>query len=57
MLLKYVCVRPVVGKLRPAGQMQPSKDESAAREHVVFLNGMRPSKENLAAREHAIVAR
>ena len=48
---------PGVGKLRPAGQMRPAKVKSAAREHVIFLNGMRPAKENFAAREHVNVAR
>ena len=46
-----------VGKLRPAGQLRPAKGKSAAREHVIFLNGMRPAKENLVAREHVNQAR
>ena len=41
-----------VGKLRPAGQLRPTKGKSAAREHVIILNGMRPSKEKSAARDH-----
>ena len=31
--------------------------QTAAREHVIFLNGMRPAKENFVAREHVNVAR
>ena len=46
-----------VGKLRPAGQLRPAKEKSAAREHVIFLNGMRPAKKNFVAREHVNVAR
>ena len=46
-----------VGKLRPAGQLRPTKGKSAAREQVIFLNGMRPAKENFVAREHVNVAR
>ena len=46
-----------VGKRRPAGQLRPAKGKSAAREHVIFLNGMRPAKENFVAREHVKVAR
>ena len=53
----YVYAIPGVGKLRPAGQMRPAKGKSAAREHVIFLNGMRPAKENFAAREHVNVTR
>ena len=49
--------KPGVGKLRPAGQLRPAKGKSAAREHVIFLNGMRPAKENFVAREHVNVAR
>ena len=51
------CTSAGVGKLRPAGQMRPSKVKSAAREHAIFLNGMRPAKENFAARENVNVAR
>ena len=46
-----------VGKLRPAGQLRPTKGKSAAREQVIFLNGMRPAKENFVARDHVNVAR
>ena len=46
-----------VGKLRPAGQLRPAKGKSAARDHLIFLNGMRPAKENFVAREHVNVAR
>ena len=46
-----------VGELRPAGQLRLAKGKSAAREHVIFLNGMRPAKENFVAREHVNVAR
>ena len=49
--------RTWVGKLQPAGQLRPAKGKSAARKHVIFLNGMRPAKENFATREHVNVAR
>ena len=51
---KKIHFKSGVGKLRPAGQMRPSKK---AHEHVFFLNRMRPAKENFAAREHVNVAR
>ena len=37
--------------------MRPAKGKSAAREQVIFINGMRPAKEYFAAREHVNVAR
>ena len=49
--------KPGVGKLRPAGQLRPLKGKSAAREHVLFLNGMRPANKNFLALEHVNVAR
>ena len=51
------CCISAVGKLRPAGQLLPAKGKSAAREQVIFLNGMRPAKENFVARDHVNVAR
>ena len=39
------------------GPIAAREGKSAAREHVIFLNGMRPAKENFVAREHVKVAR
>ena len=46
-----------VGKLRPAGQLRPSRGKSAAREHVFIFNRMWPAKEKSVARDHLNVAR
>ena len=49
--------KPGVGKLRPAGQLRPSRGKSAAREHVFIFNKIWPAKEKSVARDHVNVAR
>ena len=48
MFIIVLCsARSGVGKLRPAGQLRPAKEKSAAREHVIFWMECGPRKKNL----------
>ena len=48
---------PGVGKLRPAGQLRPSRGKYVAREHVFIFSRIWPAKEKSVARDHLNVAR